>query len=94
MKKGKKKNSKDDAFKEIESEVEIFRDLSYEELTKKFSTLCQSYRVYRRKINASKRSGSGAGDVYQPCWTYFNAMDAFMRDTYAPQGAHDAVSIE
>ncbi|XP_057654757.1 uncharacterized protein LOC130893013 [Diorhabda carinulata] len=46
-------------------------------------------KVYQRKIAASIRSGARANEIYHPNWFAFGAMNAFLRDTYAPQEAND-----
>ncbi len=81
---------KEDAFREV---ADLLPPSTSAEVKQKWQSLCQSYRVYRRKVETSKRSGKGANDVYKPCWFAYAEMDAFLRDTYSPQDAVDAVSI-
>lgn len=86
----KKKNKKDDAFKEIAA-IPIFEGRTFDELKKKYNSLCQSYRSYRRKA-MRKPSGMSTSTVYKPTWVFFGELDAFLKDTYEPKGATDAVS--
>lgn len=87
----KKKARKDDAYKEIAALPMFINRVPYEELKKKFNSLIQSYRSYRRK-SQKKRSGSGSSDIYKPTWVFFKEMDAFLKDAYEPKGASDTVS--
>ncbi len=87
----KKKNKKDDAFKEI-AVIPIFEGRTFDELKKKFNSLCQNYRSYRRKAMRKPPSGAGTSTVYKPTWAFFRELDAFLREAYEPKGATDAVS--
>lgn len=85
----KNKAKRGDAFREL---AEAFPLATTEELIQKWKNLTQTYRNLRRKVLASKKSGSGIRDIYKPTWFASATMDTFISDTYTPQHSGDAVS--
>lgn len=48
------------------------------ELKQKKNSLMASFRTYKKRVNQSKRSGSGLVDVYKPTWFAYDIMNQFL----------------
>ncbi|CAH2012137.1 unnamed protein product [Acanthoscelides obtectus] len=56
---------------------------SIEELKKKEKrSLMSTYRLYRKKILDSTRSGSSVDDIFKPNWFAYDLMDSFLAPIY------------
>lgn len=66
----KNKDIQDDAWCKISSSF----DIPVDKLKSKWISLRGSFRHYNGLVTQSRITGSGAADVLEPTWPYFNAM--------------------
>ncbi|CAK1589268.1 unnamed protein product [Parnassius mnemosyne] len=57
-------------------------NFSIEDLKKKRESLMSTYRLYRKKISDSTRSGSSTDDIFKPNWFAYELMDRFLAPIY------------
>lgn len=76
----KNKNLKYDAWKRIESNLNI----PLKTIKKKKESLLANYRKLARKVADTKKSGCGTDEVYQPVWFAYSRMAKFLQAVYLP----------
>lgn len=66
--------------------------MTLKEIKNKIRSLRSTYHQELNKVQKSKRSGAGLGDVYKPSLTWFKEME-FLNDTFeSRQSIHTEVN--
>lgn len=79
----KNRNEVHDAWKRIQEKLSI--QITIPELKKKKDSLMASFRTCLQKVRASKRTGTGANEVYKPTWFAFEKMESFLKERDQPR---------
>lgn len=76
----------------------IKRDLSVEitveQLKKKKESLMATYRLLKRKMAESAKSGAATGNLYKPSWFAFSIMDKFLSETLKNSTTSNTINAE
>lgn len=56
-----------------------------EEVKRKFNSLRTYYNKELKKVQSSKKSGTGTGELYISGWIYYDALDAFLKHQVLPR---------
>lgn len=54
-------------------------------MKKKLNSLRTYYNKEKRKVQASKKSGTGTEELYISKWTYYDALDEFLKHQVLPR---------
>lgn len=75
----KNRNDLADAWASIQKQLS--GGFPVEALKKKKESLMATYRILKKKVSNSTRSGAGTKDKYKPTWFAYEAMNRFLRRT-------------
>lgn len=56
-----------------------------EEVKRKFNSLRTYYNKELKKVQSSKKSGTGTGELYISGWIYYDALDVFLKHQVLPR---------
>ena len=81
----KNKNKKQDAWRDIGTELKI----RAEDAEAKMKSVLSAYRREKRKVTLSKKSGSGTADVFEPTWFAYESLN-FMSNINKPRRTRES----
>lgn len=71
-----------DAYKTLAEEL----NSNIATVRKRKENIFQTYRNYKRKVARSRLAATCEEEVYQPSWTLYPLLDAFLHPVYTPKG--------